>query len=71
MRMTDNDTIAVQLGGSTVVRLLRIRKEAEVHANGVNSDLESLIGRNVLIMLREGDDRRWHILFGRNETLVS
>lgn len=67
--MSDDETVVVEKGGSTIVGELGVGEVAEAHADGVDDDLESCVLGDILVVAREGNQRRGHVLFGRNETL--
>lgn len=69
MRVTHNETFSVELGGSTVVCQLRVGKESGRQVDQSRRDVEGLIGRDILVVSREGNHRRRHLSLCWNLTL--
>lgn len=59
--MTDEDTLAVELLRSHVVRLLRIGEYTGLHVIDVHPDGERLIGGNFVLIGRAGKLARGHV----------
>ena len=55
--MADDFTGAVEAGWGAVVGQLGVGEVAEFHVGRQNSDIEALVRSNILIMLRERDQR--------------
>jgi len=68
--MSDDDTVVVKEGRGAIVSELGVSEVAQVHADGVDDDLETRVFGEILVVGGERYHRRGHVLLGRNETLL-
>jgi hypothetical protein len=69
--VSNDEAVVIEEGGGTVVRGLGVCEVAEVHADGVDDDLEGRVFSEILVVAGEGDQRRGHVGLGGDETLES
>lgn len=69
MSMSDDITRAIEFGWSTVVSRLRVCETSKLHVERSDCDGEGLVLSDILIVFRERNEGRRHVLFCRNKTL--
>jgi len=68
--VSNDEAIAVELGWRTVVCLICVGEMSQFHTSSGDLNLEGCVRSNVLVVLREQDQRRRHISLGRDEALI-
>ena len=68
--MSDDDTVVIEEGRGAVVSEFGVGEMAQVHADGVDDDLETRVFGEILVVGGEGNHGRRHVLLGGNETLL-
>ena len=59
------------MGRGGVIGQFGVGEEAEIHVCCEDGDIEALVGGEILVVLRERDDRRGHLGLCGDETLTS
>jgi len=67
--VADNEAGGIEFGGSAVVCEFCVGEVAQFHVCGDDVDVESLVRRDILVVLGGDDQRRRHLRLGWNESL--